>query len=125
MPRRKRKMKAEETEETPKYVELPGGALRNSIKPGYHMIPFQGVRRIAERFSFGATRFGEENWTKSVYNRDDARTFAKEVFNHMTDHVFEMSNSEDPDTDHIGAIGWAVTVLAFVEDVHGCKWTEL
>ena len=124
----RRKSRNRITQDVPKkrdFYELPGGALRTSKKPGYHMIPAQGIRRIAERFSFGADRYGEDQWLESVEDADNARAFSKEVFNHMAEHLFEMSNSLDPKTDHLGAIGWAMTVLAYVEDVHGCPWTEL
>jgi len=111
--------------EKPNLVELPGGATRRSIKPGYHLLPIQGIKRIAERFSYGATIHGDEQWLESTEDRDHARAFCKEAFNHMTEHLFEMSNSVDPKTDHLGAIGWAVSVIAYVEDLHECPWTEL
>jgi hypothetical protein len=43
----------------------------------------------------------------------------------MQEHLQKMINGEDPEDDHLGAVGWAVLVLIQVEKQLGCRWREL
>jgi hypothetical protein len=108
-----------------KYV-LPGGATRSEKAPAFHLVPPYGARRTAQRFALGAEKHGVDNWKKSCeVGPRDARIFAEEAYNHMLQHALKMRNAEDPSDDHLGAIGWAVEVLAFIEAVYEKPWTEL
>ncbi len=104
---------------------LPGGATRSEKAPGYHLVPLDSLKRVAKRFDLGAEKHGANNWKKSIPNRLHAHAFCLEAYNHMLEHQRKMIAGEDPDDDHLGAIGWCVAVLCYVEAFHGQKWTEL
>ena len=104
---------------------LPGGATRSEEAPRYDLVPREGIRRIALRYALGAKKHGEGNWKLSVQNEENAREFCIAAYNHMLEHAQKMANGEDPEDDHLGAIGWAVTVLAHCEEKFGKRWTQL
>lgn len=106
-------------------VVLLGGSTRSEIAPAFDLIPPEGIRRIAQRFNKGALKHGENNWKLSLQNETNARAFCFEAFNHMMEHSLKMVNGEDPEDDHLGAIGWAVTVLAYAEKKYGKSWRLL
>lgn len=108
-----------------KLHKMSGGGTRQEQKPTYHLMPMHGVRRTAQRFQYGALIHGAENWKRSTETPEDALAWCQEAFNHMIEHAFEMSNGIDPETDHLGAIGWAQSILAFVEDKYSCRWIDL
>jgi len=111
---------------TPSFpFSLPGGATRSEKAPRYDLIPHEGIRRIANRFSLGAEKHGEGNWRLSVVNEKDARQFCIEAYNHMVEHAAKMASGDYPEDDHLGAIGWAVTVLSYCEERFGKRWTLL
>jgi hypothetical protein len=112
------------TDHDSKYA-LPGGGTRSEKAPPYHLVPREGLRRTAKRFGFGAEKHGEWNWLKSTETRELAAGWATEAYNHMMEHAMKMAAGLDPDDDHLGAIGWAQTVLCFIEEKYQCKWTDL
>ena len=104
---------------------LPGGATRSEQAPAYHLVPPDGLRRIAQRFALGAKKHGEYNWERSIIKEEDAAAFAKEAYNHMLEHTMKMIGGRHVSDDHLAAIGWAVVVLAQIEAIHGKPWTQL
>lgn len=110
---------------TPSLHKLPGGATRSEAKPMYHLVPMEGVRRTAVRFTMGAAIHGESNWKRSLEHEADAAVFCKEAYNHLLEHTLKMANGVEPEDDHLGAIGWAQTVLCYAEGKFGKKWWEL
>lgn len=104
---------------------LPGGGTRSEKAPPYHLTPTAGYRRTALRFGLGAEKHGANNWLKSLTTEEDAAAWCAECFNHMLEHIRKMHAGIDPEDDHLGAIGWAQTVLCFVEEVYGKPWTHL
>lgn len=112
------------TPEPPKH-ELPGGATRSEQKPGYHLIPMEGLVRTAKRFDLGAEKHGPFNWMRSTHKEGDAYAFCASAYNHMMDHALRMRQGVDNDDDHLGAIGWAVMALSYVEAKWEKKWITL
>lgn len=104
---------------------VSGGGTRSEEAPAYNLVPGQGHKRIAKRFSLGAKIHGVDGWKKSCQTEKDAAAWAKETFNHMQEHMLKMSTGRFPDDDHLGAIGWGVEVLAYLEDKFNKPWTEL
>ena len=49
-----------------KNLVLPGGTQRSRKALPYHLLPSAGTRRIAERFGFGAAKYGEDQWIESL-----------------------------------------------------------
>lgn len=116
-----------EMNEITKHI-VAGGSTRSEQAPAYHLIPAAGPRRVAIRFKMGAVNHGEDNWKKSIHaGEKEAREFCQEAYNHMIEHALKMANRHrDSDTDDdLGAIGWAVCVLAYAEDVWRKPWTEI
>lgn len=106
---------------------LPGGGTRRSKAHSYHLMPPEGARNTADRFQAGAEIHGEFNWMKSCESEDNAFHFARSAYNHMMEHSIRMANG-DHDKDpggNLGAIGWAVYVLSYIEAKFGKPWTEL
>ena len=90
-------------------------------------MPPEGTRIIAQRFGVGAEIHGEYNWMESCNTPEDAFKFARGCYNHMIEHAIRMG-SGDHDNDaggNLGAIGWAVYALAYIEAKYECHWTEL
>lgn len=103
---------------------VTGGGTRSEQKPAYHLVPGHGARRIAQRFGLGAEIHGAENWKKSCDTEENARLWCEQAYDHMLDHAHKMASHEDPEDDHVGAIGWAVEIFAYCEQKFGKKWTE-
>lgn len=102
------------------------GARRSERMTDYSQIPRPGIKRIAQRFELGEKAYGRNNWKTALTTREDAYEFARDAFNHMMDHSLKLGNGLDyPTDDHLGAIGWAVVVLAHIEELYNCPWTEL
>ena len=101
------------------------GATRSERAPAYHLVPGYGLRRVAERFKLGADKHGEGNWRLALVDETSAHAFASEAYNHMIEHARKMAQGLESDDDHLGAIGWAVEVLATIEHQFGKRWTEL
>lgn len=105
---------------------VDGGSTRSEKAPTYHLNPGHGYRRASIRFGLGAEIHGEGNWVRSIgAGEKECRAFCVEANNHMVEHIRKMNLHEDPDDDHLGAIGWAVEVLAFAEAHWGKRWTEI
>lgn len=104
---------------------LPGGATRSEKAPPYHLIPREGQQRTARRFGLGAKKHGDWNWLKSLTCEADAAVFAYEAYNHGMQHMLKMAIDDDPEDDHLGAIGFMQAVLSNVEAVYGKPWTKL
>lgn len=104
---------------------VAGGGTRSEKAPSWHLAPLSGHRRTARRFGLGAESHGAWNWAKSVQVEEDAAAWADEAFNHMMEHIHKMASGIDPHDDHLGAIGWAHTILCYVEERFGKPWTVL
>lgn len=108
------------------FHKVEGGSTRSEKAPAYHLNPGYGYRRSSIRFGLGAEIHGEGNWMRSIAaGEKECRAFCQEAFNHMIEHARKMSLGEEPDDDHLGAIGWAVEVLAFAESIWKKRWTEI
>jgi hypothetical protein len=104
---------------------LPGGATRSEKAPPFHLVPGDGLRRTALRFGLGAEKHGINNWKLCLETEENARAFADEAYNHMIVHTVKMNSGNFPDDDHLGAIGWCVFVLSYIEAKYCKPWTDL
>jgi hypothetical protein len=108
------------------YVEI-GGAKSSDFAPRYDQIPASALRRIAQRFSKGNTKFdgpeaaylgGEMNWQKG-----DASYF-RERFNHVIQHLNNWKESFEQGVvtysrqydDDLAAAVWGIMALMWAED---------
>lgn len=105
--------------------KLPGGGTRSEKQPPYHLVPPEGAERTALRFGLGAEKHGAFNWMQSIQSEADALSWAREAYNHMISHAQKMAAGTHPDDDHLGAIGWAQSVLCHIEAKYKKLWTSL
>jgi hypothetical protein len=102
-----------------------GGGTRSEAKPPFHLVPRDGFRRTAQRFGLGAQIHGVDNWRKSFDTEEHAADFCRGAYDHMVEHTMKMADGLELDDDHLGAIGWAQTVLSYAETKFGKPWTQL
>lgn len=86
------------------------GATSSSEKPRYDLIPHVALRRLAERFGYGAKKHGDHNYKQG--SADDA--FIRDRKNHMIEHAVKYANG-DRSTDHLGAVMCNAAMLAELE----------
>ena len=113
-----------DSEGEPMHV-FSSGVRRSEKKPPYHLVPREGIERTAKRFAFGALKYGENNWQKCLVSESAAAEFCQDAYNHLYEHATKMAAGLEPEDDHLGAIGWAQSVLCLVESRFNKKWTEL
>jgi hypothetical protein len=69
------------------------GAIRSLLGPRYDLVPSVGVRRVAEAMAYGASKYGEGNWTRGMP--------VKFLLNHALAHIFQYLDG-DASEDHLG-----------------------
>lgn len=106
-------------------VKLPGGGTRSAGARPFHLVPIEGFQRTATRYGLGAEKHGPNNWKNSCECEADAAVWARMCYDHMMEHMLKMGSGDFPDDDHLGAIGWAQTQLAYVEEKYKKLWTSL
>lgn len=106
-------------------IILPGGGTRSEGAAPFYLVPRDGLRRIALRYGLGAEKHGADNWKNSCSTEENALVWCRMCYDHMMEHMLKMQTGDFPDDDHLGAIGWAQTQLAYVEEKFGKLWTSL
>lgn len=106
-------------------IDVAGGATRSAGAAPFHLVPRDGLLRIAQRYGLGAEKHGANNWMNGSNNEEDAFAWSCMCYDHMQEHMLKMQTGDFPDDDHLGAIGWAVTQLAYIENRYGKLWTSL
>lgn len=86
-----------------------GGATRSHLAPAFHLIPFAGLRRIAQRWRLGEIQHGRDNWKKAD------RAFVEDIPNHMVEHLWKWMQG-DRSEDHLAAVGWGAVALMHFEE---------
>ena len=99
--------------------KLPGGATRSERAPDYSLIPVAGMECIVRRFELGRDTHGSWQWMKSLDTLENAQNFSLEAINHLYVHLASMLTDGTEKDDHLGAVGWAVCVLAYARAVYG------
>lgn len=110
-----------------KKVTSPGGGTRRGTRPAFSLVPPEASRLTALRFGAGAEIHGEFNWMESCQNEPDAYRWARSAYDHMMEHTIRMGwgDHDSEPGGNLGAIGWAVHVLAYIEGKFGKPWTAL
>lgn len=96
------------TGDNPKIVTFSSGASREKGKHAYHGIPGFFVRRLADIFTEGIEKYGEDNWTKGMPSTD--------VYDHLMDHLM-LYRDGDRSQDNLAKVAWGVMALMFNEIV--------
>lgn len=90
------------------------GATSSTEKPRYDLIPLSALRRLAERFGYGAKKHGDHNYKQGFNDKE----FIRDRQNHMLEHVLNYI-SGDRTTDHLGAVMCNAAMLAEIEHLAG------
>lgn len=99
------------------------GATSSQQVTRYDLCFFPFFTRVAGVFEYGATKHGDVNYQKCIsVDNDGIRTldvrFVRDRFNHGFKHLLNLKTGQEPERDNIGAVGWALSMLAWVES-HG------
>lgn len=94
-------------------VEFKSGAKRSSKALRFDLIPAEGLRRLAQRYTMGAEKYGEWNWQKGLQDPEYIAQFKAHLFAHVVDYL-EHACAED---DNLAAIAWGAFALMECERV--------
>src|ERR1700719_4656443 len=87
------------------------GATRSNKVPRYDLIPREGLRRVAERYTMGAEKHGENNWRKGVRDPE----FIQQCKNHLIDHMWLYLQQGNINDDNLAAVAWGAFALMEIE----------
>lgn len=94
--------------------KFESGAVRDEDKPRYDLIPHEGLRRLAQRYTMGAAKYGEWNWEKGLTDPE----FLKQAKCHMVAHMWEYFAAGNEADDNLAAIAWGCMTLMEAEKRH-------
>lgn len=86
------------------------GASSSEVKPRYDLIPPCALKRLAERFGYGARKHGDHNYRKGFSDPE----FVRDRINHLIEHAFKYAGG-DRTEDHLGAVLCGAAMLAELE----------
>jgi hypothetical protein len=79
----------------------------------YRLVPKEGLRRLAMRYTLGCQKYGEGNWKRGLRNPE----FIEERKNHLVEHLFEYLERGNKYDDNLAAIAWGAFCLMEAEKV--------
>lgn len=79
----------------------------------YRLVPKEGLRRLALRYTVGGQKYGEGNWKRGLRNQG----FIEERKNHLVEHLFEYLERGNKNDDNLAAIAWGCFCLMEAEKV--------
>lgn len=88
-------------------VEFKSGAKRGANALRFDLIPTGPLRRLAERYTMGAEKYGEWNWQKGLRDPQYIAQFKAHMFAHLVNYL-ERGCSDD---DNLAAIAWGAFAL--------------
>lgn len=101
--------KAFTTKDSGKRQSFPSGMVRDvqDDKPRFDLIPTEGLRRLAELYTRGAVKYGDDNWRKG---QPLSRAYAS-LFRHLIQW-----REGDRAEDHMAAVAWNAMAIMFYEE---------
>lgn len=96
-----------------KMVEFKSGAKRGANALRFDLLPVEGLRRLAKRYTGGAERYGEGNWKKGLKDPEYIAQFKA----HMLAHIVDYLENGCKDDDNLAAVAWGAFALMEVERV--------
>lgn len=99
-----------ETEDT-KVVTGKSGAASSHRALSYNLISPYTIRRLAERLSKGAVKYGSVQWRQGI---NDAE-YVADRYNHMMEHLLLFAAEGNTKDDNLGAVLWGINCLLEVE----------
>ena len=90
-------------------TEFATGAVRSSDANStrYDLISPIGLRRLAETYCEGATKYGDNNWLKGMP--------ASDLLNHLMKHI-DQWRFGDKSEDHLAHAAWGLFALMHFEE---------
>ena len=73
----------------------PSGAASSGKLPRYDLIPAWALERMAQRFTLGAEKYGDNNWLQGVADP----VFLNDRFNHAVEHLYKFKAGGSTDDD--------------------------
>jgi hypothetical protein len=113
----------------PKWVSV-SGASSSERRPAYEQIYLGFLKRLGARFALGEEKHDRGNWLRAykVNAKDSAYRydidFLRDRYNHAVEHLLSLSTGTKDD-DHLGAVGWFLSMAAEAEEVYGVNWQEI
>ena len=97
------------TKDSGKRQDFNSGAKRDTQegKPRYDLIPIEPLKRLAELYSRGAEKYGENNFEKGM-------SF-KRMYSSMFRHLIQFREG-DEEEDHLAAVAWNAFALMFYQE---------
>lgn len=95
-------------------VSFKGGAKRSELRPRYDLIPKVSLEALANRFTIGANKFGDNNW------KQGDETFFRETRNHLVSHLWDFldgNETEESSIANLEAVLWNASALLWYEKV--------
>lgn len=87
------------------------GAKRSNLVPRYDLIPAEGLRRLAERYTLGAAKYGEYNWQKGLLDKEYVDQFKCHLIEHFYKYITEGCSKDD----NLAAVAWGAFALMEAE----------
>lgn len=97
--------------ETSKVVTGKSGAASSHKALSYNLVSPNTIRRLAERLSKGAVKYGSVQWRQGI---DDAE-YVADRYNHMMEHLLLFAAEGNAKDDNLGAVLWGINCLLEVE----------
>lgn len=91
-------------------MQFDSGAKSSEEQPRIDLIPWEAIRREADRMALGARAHGENNYRKGA--GDPA--FIRDRVNHLLAHAIKYANGDRAD-DHLAAIRCNAGMLIWLE----------
>lgn len=93
------------------HVEFASGAKRSEVKPAYHLVPPEAMKRFAQRYTMGAEKYGILNYMQGLNDPE----FVRQLVDHLEDHLQDYKINGCLDEDNLAAIMWGCATLMMVE----------
>lgn len=75
-----------------KEVDLAGGKVSSSEIYGFHLIPYEAMVRLAQRFDLGVVRKGDKAWNATTHNQEvlTSKDFILHRISHVIGHAMKL-----------------------------------
>lgn len=93
-------------------IIVVGGAT-TSKKPLFHLLPSEGLIRVADRFELGLVKHSKDNWRKGIHEKEFALARLDHVIGHALRLIDKIEGRKEADgDDDAAAITWGGLVLS-------------
>lgn len=83
----------------------------DSRKPMWHLLPFKQLEEVVKILTFGANKYGEDDWRFFVSKKDNDKRYVSACLRHVSAFMNGDKNDEETNFHHLAH---AVCCLLFV-----------